>query len=227
METVVFVMILLVSFNFVLKQTYRKPWMVAAISVVCALFISFTWQWTIEQSKSQLQDWLNNPTLMLDTAVILTIEVGIQMAYCIMAVHLMNTGKVRRHTIYLYKLLRWFPGLLIFPVLFHLETMCMYWLTGIEFTTIAYGLAGIVFLAIPLLTWGVRWLVPEKELRLEIFFLSNALIAVLGVIATVNGRTAVAGVSEVNLSALLGITLLLLLGGIIGFIRFKIKNSKL
>jgi hypothetical protein len=39
-----------------------------------------------------------------------------------------------------------------------------------------------------LLTWGVRWLVPEKELRLEVFFLSNALIAILGIIATVNGR---------------------------------------
>ena len=52
METIVLVLILVVSFNFVLKQTYRKPWMVVAVSVVCALFIAFTWQWAIEQSKS-------------------------------------------------------------------------------------------------------------------------------------------------------------------------------
>ena len=195
METVVLVIILLVCFNFVLKQTYRKLWMVGAISLLCALFVAFAWPWAIEQSKSQIQDWLNNPQLMLDTAVVLFIEVVIQMAYCLMAVHLMNTGKVRRRTLFIYKLLRWFPGLLIFPVLFHIETQCMFWLTGMEFSTVAYGLAAIVFVAIPLFTWAIKWLIPEKELRLEIFFLSNALIAILGIIATVNGRTAVAGIS--------------------------------
>ena len=225
METVVWVMILLVCFNFVLKQTYRKEWMIAAISLVCALFVALTWQWAIEQSKSQLNDWLNNPALMLDTAVILSIEVIIQMAYCIMAVHLMNTGKVRRRTILVYRLLRWFPGLLIFPVLFHLETRCMFWLTGMAFTTIAYGLAIVVLLAIPALAWAIKWLIPEKELRLEVFFLSNALIAILGIIATVNGRTAVAGISEINWSALGGMLSLMILGGIVGFSIFRLKHK--
>jgi len=227
MEIVVIVMILLVCFNFVLKQTYRKAWMVGAAAVACALFVAFTWQWAIEQSKTQLQDWLNNPELMLDTAVVLSIEVILQMSYCLMAVHLMNAGKMRRRTLFIYRLLRWFPGLIIFPVLFHLETMCMFWLTGVDFTTIAYGLALVVLLAVPTLTWGVKWLIPEKELRLEVFFLSNALIAILGIIATVNGRTAVAGISEVNWLALPGIIGLTLLGGTLGFIIFRIKQNKL
>ena len=55
---------------------------------------------------------------------------------------------------------------------------------------------------------------------LEVFFLSNALIAILGVIATVNGKTAVEGVSEVNVGAFLGIVGLVLLGGVVGFLRF-------
>lgn len=226
METVVLVIILLVCFNFVLKQTYRKLWMVGAISLLCALFVAFAWPWAIEQSKSQIQDWLNNPQLMLDTAVVLFIEVVIQMAYCLMAVHLMNTGKVRRRTLFIYKLLRWFPGLLIFPVLFHIETQCMFWLTGMEFSTVAYGLAAIVFVAIPLFTWAIKWLIPEKELRLEIFFLSNALIAILGIIATVNGRTAVAGISEVNWAALACMAGLTLLFAIVGFILYRMKKMK-
>lgn len=226
METVVLVIILLVCFNFVLKQTYRKLWMVGAISLLCALFVAFAWPWAIEQSKSQIQDWLNNPQLMLDTAVVLFIEVVIQMAYCLMAVHLMNTGKVRRRTLFIYKLLRWFPGLLIFPVLFHIETQCMFWLTGMEFSTVAYGLAAIVFVAIPLFTWAIKWLIPEKELRLEIFFLSNALIAILGIIATVNGRTAVAGISEVNWAALACMAGLTLLFAIVGFIFYRMKKMK-
>jgi hypothetical protein len=77
------------------------------------------------------------------------------------------------------------------------------------------------------LTWGIKWLIPEKELRLEVFFLSNALIAVLGIIATVNGRTAVAGFAEVNWYALLGIVGLMLLGGIAGWVCFHVKISKI
>lgn len=223
METVVLVMIVLVCFNFILKQTYRKPWMVGVISILCALFIIFTWRWAIEQSKSQLHDWLNNQQLMLDVAVVLSIEVVIQMAYCIMAVHLMNTGRVRRRTLVIYKLLRWFPGLLIFPVLFHVETICMQWLTRMDFAMIAYMLAVAVAIFVPAFVWCVRWLVPEKELRLEILFLSNALIALLGVIATVNGRTAVAGISEINLNALLGVMGLVTVLGVIGYGRHQLR----
>jgi hypothetical protein len=73
-------------------------------------------------------------------------------------------------------------------VLFYIETQGMFLFTGADFQVVAYGLAACVLILIPLLTWGVRWLVPEKELRLEVFFLSNALIAILGIIATVNGR---------------------------------------
>ena len=139
MEAVVLILIVLVCFNTVLKQTYHKPWQVIALAAVCALFVALVWQYAIEQSKSQLHDWLNNQQLMLDTAVVLSIEVVIQMAYCLLATHLMYTGKVRKRTLYIYKALRWFPGILIFPVLFHLETMLMFTLTGMDFKTIAYG----------------------------------------------------------------------------------------
>ncbi|MCR4769392.1 MAG: hypothetical protein K5874_04160 [Bacteroidaceae bacterium] len=227
METIVLALIILVCFNFVLKQTYRKAWMVGVITIVCALFVVFTWRFAIEQSKSQLQDWLGNQQLMLDVAVILSIEVIIQISYCIMSAHLMNTGKVRKRTLMVYRLLRWFPGMLIFPVLFHIETMCMFWLTGIDFATIAYGLAGVIAVLIPLLTWSFKWLIPEKELRLEIFFLTNVLIALLGIIATVNGRTAVAGVSEINIDSLVGFATLLVVGALGGFYYYRIKQNRL
>ena len=243
MEAVVLVMILLVCFNFVLKQTYRKPWAVLVAAAVCALFVAFAWPYAIEQSKSQLHDWLNNPQLMLDTAVVLFIEVAIQMAYCIMAPSqpsprgrgcrpnsslTTNTphgfsspwGEVGRG------FLRWFPGVLIFPVLFHIETMCMFTFTGTDFKVIAYTLAALVLVAIPALVYAIRWLIPEKELRLEIFFLSNALIAILGIIATVNGRTAVAGISEVNWPALAGMACITLGFATLGLIIYRIKISR-
>ena len=64
-------------------------------------------------------------------------------------------------------------------------------------------------------------------LRLELLFLSNALIAILGVIATVNGHTAVAGISDVDWKALGGVAVLLIFGLLIGIIAYRIKLKRI
>lgn len=224
METVVVVLMILVCFNFILKQTYRKLWSVAAISVVAALFVGLIWPYAIEQSKTQIADWLANPSLMLDTSVVLSIEVVLQMAFCMLAAHVLTTGPIRRRTLWAYRALRWFPGILIFPVLFSVLVWLIFSFPGVSFPLIAWSMAAGVLVLIPLGSFFLRWLLPEKELRLELLFLANALIAILGIIATVNGRTAVAGVSEVDWTALGGLLGLLLLGGGIGFLRRKMKK---
>ena len=65
-----------------------------------------------------------------------------------------------------------------------------------------------------------------KELRLELLFLTNALTAILGIIATVNGRTAVTGVSEVDWGALTGLIIMLAGGGLIGLVIYKYRRIK-
>ena len=65
---------------------------------------------------------------------------------------------------------------------------------------------------------------PEKELRLELFFLTNALVAILGIVATVNGRTSAAGVSEIDWQALAGVLVITLAGGIIGLVWWNFRN---
>ena len=67
-------------------------------------------------------------------------------------------------------------------------------------------------------------LLPEKELRLELFFLTNALVAVLGIVATVNGKTSAAGVSEIDWKALTGVIVIALAGGILGLLWWNIRN---
>ena len=92
---------------------------------------------------------------------------------------------------------------------------------------IAWTMAVIVLIVIPSGSYAVRWLLPEKELRLEIFFLSNALTAVLGIIATVNGRTAVAGINNVDWTALAALFVILLVGGIIGLVVYNHRKVKI
>ena len=115
MQTLVFVLMLLVCFNFLLKQTYNKRWAVGITTLACALWTGLSWPYAILQSKTQIADWLANPALMLDTSVILSVEICMQLAFCLLAVHLMTGGTVPRRTLWIYRFLRWFPGFLIFP----------------------------------------------------------------------------------------------------------------
>ena len=227
MQTVVVILMLLVCFNFMLKQTYSKRWAVGVTTAVCALFVGNMWPYAIEQSKTQIADWLANPALMLDTSVVLSIEVCIQMAFCMMAVHMITGGTANKRTLWIYRILRWFPGILIFPVLFSMLVALIFSFPGKEFSTVAWMMAVGVAVIIPLGTIGLRWLLPEKELRLELLFITNAMTAILGIVATVNGRTAVNGISDIDWGALLGIVLMLIGGGIIGLALRRYQMNKL
>ena len=227
MQTVVGILMFLVCFNFMLKQSYSKRWAVGAITIVLALFVGMMWPYAIEQSKTQIADWLANPALMLDTSVILSIEVCTQMAFCMLAVHMLTGGIAKTRTLWAYRILRWFPGFLIFPVLFSLLVMVIFSFPGKSFATVAWITAAVVLVAIPLGTIGLRWLLPEKELRLELLFITNALTAILGIVATVNGRTAVSGISDIDWTALAGIVVMVLVGGIAGIIIRRFKMRKL
>lgn len=226
METVLIVLMMVVCFNFLVKQTFRKWVSVGVVAVIAALFVGLMWPFAIEQSKTQLAVWLADTQLMLDLSVVLTIEVAVQMGFCLMAAHVLTSGVLPRRSIWLYKALRWFPGVLIFPVLFTVLVWAIFSFPGVPFARVAWGLAVVAGLAIPAGAWFVRWLLPEKELRLEVLFLTNALTAILGVIATVNGRTAVAGVSAVDWSALAALAALLVLGGVVGLLLFRFRKIK-
>ena len=225
METVVLVMMIVVCFNYLLKQTWRKPFFVALSAVVCALFVGLAWPWAIEQSKNRIAGWLADSALMLDLAVLLTLEVALQMAFCIVAAHIHSAGRVKPSVVWAYRLLRWFPGLLIYPVLFSLLVAAIFALPGVSFPLTAWSLAAVVAAVIPLGRWALKHLLPEKEIRLELLFLTNALIAILGIIATVNGRTAVAGITSVDWPSLGGVMAFVAVGLLLGMAAFRIKQK--
>ena len=225
METVVLVMMIVVCFNYLLKQTWRKPFFVAFSAVVCALLVGLAWPWAIEQSKNQIAGWLADSALMLDMAVLLTLEVALQMTFCVVAAHIHTAGRVKPSVVWIYRLLRWFPGLLVFPVLFSLLVAAIFALPGVSFPLVAWSLAAVVAVVIPLGRWALKHLLPEKEIRLELLFLTNALIAILGIIATVNGRTAVAGITSVDWPSLGGVMAFVAAGLLLGMAAFRIKQK--
>ena len=149
METIVLVLMILVCFSFMLKQSFRKLLSVGVIALVAALFTGLMWPVAIEQSRSQIEAWLANPQLMLDTSVVLSVEVALQMAFCIMAVNIQTEGHIKRWRLTVYKLLRWFPGVLIFPVLFSALVYAVFSFPGYSFPAVAWSLAAAVLIIIP------------------------------------------------------------------------------
>ena len=117
-------------------------------------------------------------------------------------------------------------GYLIFPVLFSGLVYLIFSFPGVSFSLVAWSMAVGVLILISVGTLFLRYLLPEKELRLELLFLTNALTAILGIIATVNGRTAVTGISEVDWGALTGLIIMLAGGGLIGLVIYKYRRIK-
>ena len=226
MKTVIVVIMIFVCINCILKQTYRKYYMVFLSSAVYALFVGLMWPFAIEQSASNISHWLSDTALMLNIAVILTLSVIVQMAFCFLHVQVHTTNKVKPLYTRVYRILLWAPDLLIFPVLFYILVTAIFLHSGVSFQLVAWLLAAIIFIVIPVATFVVKLILPESSIRIEILFLSNAFIAVLGIIASVNGKTAVTGVSFVNWISLAAICMFAVIGLVCGLTLYKIKKIK-
>lgn len=227
METLVLVMMILVCFSFVLKQTFHGVKEIMIISVIVAFFVGMTWPFAIEQSKTQIAAWIADQKLMLDMAVLLSIDVALTMLFCVNHVDLKTSEHVSRRKWCFYIALKYFPGLLVFPVLFSLLVMTIFMLPGMSFQVVAWVLAVILLVLTPALTYGLRWLLPERPLRLELLFLVEVLLGLMGIVGTVNGNTAVTGIDSIDVKSLLGVIAIVIVGMAIGWGFYRIRMQKL
>ena len=170
MYSLVIILMVLVCINFILKQSWHKWWSVLAHAAAAALFTGLMWPAAVRQSRSQIDAWLSDPGLMLDTSVVITIEVILQISFCLLSVNLMNSGKLKPSVIWSYRVLRWFPGILIFGVLFSFLVCLIFAFPGMPFTLVAWSAAAVVFAVTAGGAWLIRLVFPDRESRLEIFF---------------------------------------------------------
>ncbi len=227
MEIVIAIIMVLVAVSVVLKLTYLPEWGRIVVSLVLALFAGMSWTFAVTQSKTQIDAWILDPELMLNVAVLLTVDVFLQLSFCIMSAESMFGERMSRCGRIIREITLWIPGLLIFPTLLALLVKVIFSFPGMDFTTIAWSLGAVVFIAGMVLPFLIKTVIPEKDLRLELIFMINTMIALLGVVATVNGRTAVAGVNDVDWKTLVGVLSLLIVCAAAGYIMFKRKQNKI
>lgn len=184
MELVLQILMLFVALGCTLKLSFWKGWQAALFGVVCGAFVMAVYPLAAMQSKTQLADFLANPSAMQDMAVVVTLEVSVCFAYCFLASKKIYGGTMPRWG----RVLQWYGSLLIFPVLFFALTESIYAFPGTDFATIAWILAGCAAVGLPLLRWGVKHLFPQSDYRLEVYFLVSLFLAILGLVSTVNGN---------------------------------------
>ncbi|MBF0647610.1 MULTISPECIES: hypothetical protein [Dysgonomonas] len=220
MELIIQILMLFIVINCIVKLSFWKPWQAAIFGLICAVFVLWTCQYATMQSKTQLADYLKNIKVMQDAAVLITIESAICFAFCFAALRDMFGKKVKRWIQPLY----WYPSLLIFPVLFYLLTQLIFSFPGTDFDAISYILAAAALLILPALSYLVRYIYHEKELRLEVYFLVSLFVCIIGLITTVNGNVTYAAVEEqLNIKALLLSLGLFSTAFVLGFFWNKVK----
>lgn len=222
METVIVLMMTLISLGFIIKLTFmRIPLMVLEVALI-SLAVIQTSDFAAEQSKTQIAEWLQTPDLMLDIAVLLTVDIALHIAFCFAMAG--NQHNLREKI--LGNILLYIPGLLILPTAFLVATYMMFSLTGYDFDILGYILGGAMLIILPLFALGTKYLLPDRSSRLELIFYLNCIVGMLGIIATVNGRTTTAGTNELNLPALLTILVILVIGYVTGLILYNHKSLR-
>lgn len=216
---------LLVSFSFLLKLTTLRRYGRIAVAAVAALFLLATYGAATGQSKTQIADWLTQPELMLDTSILLTVDVAFQLCFCVLAAKEL-TSPLRRAERWALATCRYVPGILIFPVLFAALTELVFSLPGTDFALLGNASAVVVLVLTPLLAAALKLLLPEEDIRIELIFMLNLIIAALGIVATVNGRTAATGTNNVEWTALAAVIVLLAFGTAAGIFCHKILTAK-
>lgn len=220
MQQILYVIMFFIVLAFVVKLSFRPAWVIALTGLLLGVFALAAGSYAPQQSKTQLTDLLNNPALMLDISVWISLESLLGIAFCFVTLRSITGSKWK----YAY-LLNAYPGLLILPILFWLTTQTVFAFPGTDFTFITRSIAGTATAGIIGLTFFIKWLIPEKSIRLEILFISWVFILILGIISTVNGRPLVQGTHETNLPALLTLTAMVTGFFLMGFAWFYIRKS--
>lgn len=213
---------LLILLGCVFKLSPWKFWQRLIYSLALGAFTWRSVRYAVLQSKTQPADYLQNTSALQTMAILVTIESAVGLAFSLFWLN----GSCRQPARWFHpSRLPWrYPSLLMFPVVFYLLTQTIFAAVGVGFQTTAGLFAASVAVLLPLLSEGVKRLLPDETSRVEVHLLLLVFVCILGLLSTQNGRMIYA-VKEtpVNWQSLALTLAFFLLLAIVGFLLNKIK----
>lgn len=151
------------------------------LAITIGLIAYFLHPWTVEQSKEQLETWLEDPIKMQNLAVIQVIEalifIGIDLAL-LKKYFGLSVNKYIKYGSY-------FPGLFWMAAVLYLQMISFYSFSTIDFDSLAiyFSMALVTcFVFIPL---GIKKIIPENYLRMELRYTLSFGQVLGGVVITI------------------------------------------
>jgi len=192
MQIILNILIVFIIINTILKLSFWKLGQVLVMVLLLIGFVFFVFPFAMEQSQTTMKQKLENPDILGNMAVLVTLECTLFLFYSFFSIQDFFRKKRSRWKIFL----KYYPGLLIFPVVFYLLTQVFFTFTGTDFiqSTVVFSIA--IGACVIGGSYLIRFLIPEEELRLEIQFLVSLFVTVLGLIATSSGKMVYVATSE-------------------------------
>lgn len=181
MELIVQVLLVLATLSALFQMSQWGLVARLVVAVTLALIAYSTYPWIIEQSRQQLNNWMNDAVKMQNLAVVQVIEALLFILIDLALLKRYFGQPVKKSLLFA----SYFPGVLLIAVMLYVQMLCFYSISSIDFDTLgayfAVGLAIVIFLA-PL---SVRWVIPEHYLRMELRYILNFGQILGGIVITV------------------------------------------
>lgn len=182
MQTLITVLFILAIIAFPLQLSLlKRKYIIYGWLILTGCFIWFMHTRAIEQSYSRFQEQLSDTDLVGNLLVLQIIESIGGMLLSIFLIRLHYNERVKKN----FHLLVYFPGIIVLPALFYLESYMFLNIPGIPFKVLAAILAISIPLLLLLVLYFLKQMVEEFDLRLEIKFMVHLFQLLLAVIISI------------------------------------------
>ncbi|MBR1516727.1 MAG: hypothetical protein IJ620_01090 [Bacteroidales bacterium] len=225
MELIVYVLILFIVLSCLFKLSVWKWWQCVIYSILLSIFAWWSVDFAVVQTKTQMADFLQNTEALQSVAILITIESAVGIAYALSFLN--GTSHRGFWSRMVAGVMKFYPSLLMFPVVFYLLTQTVFVAVGVPFQTIGMLFALAIVVLIPLLSSAVRWLLPDETWRVELYFMLVISVCILGLVATQNGRMVYA-VSEapIEWGSLVSTLALFMTMAFVGWLYFMVRHHR-
>lgn len=206
---------------------FRHWWQQLALALAIAAITYAFYPRAIEFSSTDIDALLANGDAMLDMSVVLVLEAMLMLILALFMLREMYTVIA-----FPWSAVLWLQYL---PMASAVEVLCFYQVhvyqqgLQMDFDKIALAYGGAVAVAVVVLAWLIKFLVPMRVLRLELKLAMHAAQIVIAVAVSVLTATYPYRSADIepNLVEFAAVTALILVGVLVGYLRYQKKMQKL
>ncbi len=226
MVSFISILLLLALLSFVIQLSLLKsnlPVIILLMMVSVGIYLAYPF--AIEQSYSKFQEMLTKQEIVSNFLVVQIVECIAGVLLSIFLIRMFYNEPV----ISVFRYLNYFPGIIILPAFFYMESFIFLNIPGVSFKLLAL----LIALFVPAFIFGfiklIRYFIPEYDLRLELKFVLHIIQLLVAIIVSVKlFRLPVkSAITDIPLMQLAVLFFLLIGTGIVGFVLYNRKIRKL